>query len=473
MRNTKRARPVALLLGCLLLPGLAPRAATFDPPVGEAVAWLLEHNRDYQKALAEREKARMNVVEAASTALPNLSATATGTRLGKVQSFLWEVDSTETAELKVAAEDNYKLGLNLTQLLFSGSAFQAIGVSRSYERVSDAALIVERATLLKTYLTGYAQMGMLEDLTDLNQEVVAQTQARLDDARLLHEIGSLSRFDLLRSEVEHMNSIPALREAEHGYSQAAAGLALQLNLPPGQDLEAHDFDLRCDLLEAEFPGLLDGRRLESGIGPEDQRRLVEFALAHRAEVALSSNLVTGYRRAVKVYQAEHLPTLAAFANWERANQWDMFSQSESWNNSWNMGLQASLPLFNGFRTTSQVVKSRQDLRKARADDSVLQDAIRLECRTALDELQRRSLDMQAWSRNSEAAAEGLKIAETRREGGAGSELELRDARMAMKAARLNEAQARFELLKARIGLLHALGLLDQTSYQDLNYKSEE
>jgi outer membrane protein TolC len=473
MRRNSWPRQAAALVCLALLAGPVLAGERFEPPVADAVKYLLEHNRDYQKALADRRKAHLNVIETGSSTLPSVTFNATGTRLGKVQSFLWETSDSTTMNLKVAAADNYSFGVNATQLLFSGSAFQAIGVARSYERVSEAALATQRAALIKGFLSGYAGMALLEELASLNQEIVTQTKARFDDARLLQEMGALSRFDLLRSEVEYMNSVPALREAENLLGQAEAGLVLQLGLAPGTRLGTHDFDIRCAPLEADFPGLLGGPREAGDLPESDRQRLLDFALAHRPETDLSANAVEGYRRAVRVYQSGHLPTVAAFANWEHANQWDMFSQNESWRSSWNVGLQASVPLFTGFRTSAQVAKGRQDLRKAREDDSQLMDAIRLELRTALDELQRRSLDMEAWSRNAEAAAEGLRIAETRRESGAGSELELRDARTAMKAARVNQSQARHDLLTARIGLLHALGLLDQTSYTDLSTPSEE
>jgi outer membrane protein TolC len=469
MRRTNLSRTVVLgVAGMLLVVRPLWAGERFDPPVGEAVSYLLEHNREYQKAQADRKKAHLTVIETGSASLPSLSLTATGTRLGNIQSFNWETSDTTSMVLQTAAEDNYSVGLNATQLLFSGSAFQAIGVARSYERVSEAALSVQRAALLRDFLSGYAGLDLLSELVDLNGEMVTQTKARFDDARLLQEMGGLSRFDLLRSEVEYMNSVPALREAENLLSQAEAGLVLTLGLAPGTTLGTHDFDLNCAELEALFPGLLNGPAGISGLQEGELLRLLDFALLHRPETALSSNSVEGYRRAVRVYQSDFLPTLAAFANWQRANQWDMFSQTETWNNSWNAGVQLSVPIFNGFRTTAQVAKGRQDLRKAREDDSQLKDAIRLELRTAVDEVQRRSLDMQAWSRNAEAAQEGLGIAETRRESGAGSELELRDARMAMKAARVNQAQARHDLLTARVHLLHALGLLDRTTYLDRN-----
>lgn len=458
IRRTLRALAFgAVLLGAALA-GRPARAqsTTFDLPPGEAVEWLLEHNRSYIKAQADLGQAKMDVVESASSAWPQLSASATGTRLGNIQSFQFD-----SLTLATAADNNYAFSLNASQLLFDGSVLYAIGVSRSYERVSEAGLRQSREALLRDFLTSYAGLAMLDELTALNREMVARTKARYEDAALLAEIGSMSRYDLLRSEVEYMNSVPALREAENLAAKAESGLRLMLDLDPGVDVVTHVFTLHAPRLDERFPGLLE-RLVDGEPAEEIVAALTEFALEVRPETALTANAVEGYRRAVGVYRSQHWPVLSAFANWERANQWDLFSQSDLWNNSWNAGLRLSVPIFNGFRTSSQVARSKLDLVKARQNDSELRDAIRMETRTAWDELQRRLLDFAAWSRNSEAAQEGLDIARARRENGAGSELELRDARTAMKAARANLAQARYDLLKSRVDLLHALGLMDGT-----------
>lgn len=458
-------KPIFRLWLLLLLPvlvGTLHADQIFDPPVGEAVEWLLEHNREYSKAQADLEKARMDVRAAASDAYPSVEATASGTRLGNIQSFEFEGED-GTSVLKTAAEDNYSLSLGASQLLFSGSVFNAIGVARSYREVAENALRTERESLVRDFLTLYARITTLEELRQLNLEIVEQTKARYEDARLLQEIGSISRYDLLRSEVEYLNSVPELRESENLLDEALKALALQLDLEPGTRVQSHRFHLTNPVLAEAFPGLVSTPPDLGRVTPE---QLTRFALQHRPETGIATHSVEGYRRAVNVYRSQSLPTLAAFANWERATSWDLFAQSDDWLNSWNAGLQLKLPLFTGFRTSSQVRKGKQDLVKAQADESQLMDAIRLEVETALNELERRALDHTAWQRNVEAAEEGLLIAETRRSAGAGSELELRDARMAMKAARVNRADADYNLLKARINLYHALGMMDQTEYID-------
>jgi outer membrane protein len=448
----------------LLLVNLAgaQEQATFDQPPGEAVEWLLAHNREYQKALADMEKARLNVQDAAADAFPQLSASATGTRLGNIQSFSFETDD-GPSNLMTAAEDNYSLTLGATQLLFSGSVLNAIGVSRSYSQVAEHGLRATREALLRDFLLLYARLNLLEKLRQLNEDLVSQTQARYEDAKLLSEIGALSRFDLLRSEVEYLNSIPALREAENLKDEATRALALMLDLDPGIVIVTHDFSMCNTVLKQQFGPLCQDLPDVAAI---DRDALIDFAAENRPETQVAEHSVEGYRRAVNVYRSQMLPTLAAFANWERVTSWDLFAQNDEWRNSWNAGLQVSVPIFTGFRTSAQIQMGKQDLKKARADQELLHDAIALDVETAMNELARRTLDMEAWQRNVEAASEGYAIAENRRASGAGSELELRDARNAMKAAELNRAEAEYNLLSARIQLAHALGMMDQTDYID-------
>ncbi|MCA9785888.1 MAG: TolC family protein, partial [Candidatus Cloacimonetes bacterium] len=299
-----------------------------------------------------------------------------------------------------------------------------------------------RQTLVQSFLEQYAQVILLRDLVDLNQQIVEQTKAHFDEATLLDQMGSLSRYDLLRSEVEYLNSIPALREAEKNLSTAENALRITLGLDPEAELVLHKFNVVVDLAT-------------------DPQSLEEMAARNRPEILLAENAVEGYRRGVNVYRADQWPVLNAFANAERSNVWDLFSQNDSWQNSWNAGVSLSVPLFSGFRKDAQVQKGKLSLLRARADLALTRDQVRLQTRAAMDELQRSQADLTAWQRNVEAAEEGLRIASLRNESGSGSGLELRDARTARKLAGVNLATAEYKLRVAQVNLLHAVGDIDR------------
>ncbi len=453
IRNATLALVALGVLACL--PAKATlRAEVFSMSVSESVDYLLANNRDYQKALADLEQARLRVMETGSSALPQVDLGYTATRLGNTEGI-----SLSDSLSMTPASNTYSYSLGATQLLFSGQVFYAIGAARSYREVAEAQLRSTRAGLIRSFLEQYAQVQLLRELVDLNEEVVAQARARYEDATLLHEIGSLSRYDLLRNEVEYMNSIPALREAENGLDYAESSLRLMLNLPSGTRLEIHGFDLQDEVLtrfSAEAGETQGHGELTADWLPDLQKR----ALQQRPEMRITQQSVEGYKRGLRSYQAELLPTVAAFYNLERARPGDMFGISDEWHNSWNAGINVSLPIFTGLGRYARIKSAKQDLRKAGEDKSMMEDQIRIEVEFIGRELERRLLDYAAWERNAEAAEEGLRIARMRRDGGAGSEIELRDARTAMKAARANLAQARYDLITARINFLHALGELD-------------
>lgn len=444
---TRRSLAVLALAGLLAAPSLAEPETSgerFDLPADQAIPWLLEHNRDYRKQLADRETARQEVRRSSGEALPSLEAGLNYTRIGNISEFSFDPDGAgpeDSAVLKTTAEDSYSGSLHLNQPLFNGAVFAAIGVARSYSEVAEHGLDAARHALVRSFLDEYAQLLLLRDLVELHEQIVEQTRVHHEEAKLLAGIGGLSRYDLLRSEVEYLNSIPALREAEKNRTAAENALRITLGLGPDTELVPRPF-----LLDVE--------------SYNDPAQLEQLAASQRAEVAAAASAVEGYRRGVWVYRADQWPVLSAFANAERSNVWDLFSQDDSWQTGWNAGLSLSVPLFSGFRKDAQVQKGKQDLRKATADLETVRDRVRLEARAAWDELERSRADLAAWQRNVEAAEEGLKIATARHESGGGSGLELRDALTARKLAGVNLATAEYKLRVAQVELLHAVGALD-------------
>ncbi len=229
-----------------------------------------------------------------------------------------------------------------------------------------------------------------------------------------------------------------------------------LDLDPNQDVKAWPLVFQHQELQASFPHILSGEA--------DLEQLVAHAMRMRPELRLSANAIQGFDRAVKVYKSKRLPTLAAFANWERQNQWDLFAQKDATSNSWNAGVSLSLPLFTGFNTYSRIQKGRIDLETARLQNSELVDGIALEVETALDEVRRLHQEIEALKHGVGVATESLSMISTLRDHGKSSEIELRDASLASKAARINLAQGRFELLMAQSALLTSIGELESTAF---------
>lgn len=428
----------------ILLPIDELLAKTFDSRVDESIDYLLEQNREFKKDKADRKSAGLNVREARSAVFPSISLDGNYSYLGNIQSFEFDTDGPEgdpPSNLKAASENMFKGTLSLHQSLFSGSVFGAIKVAKSYQAAAENQLIGQQNSLIRDYLTSYGQVIMLADFVEVNREMVDYTKSHFEEAKLLYGIGAVDNYTLLRAEVDHLNSIPSFKDSEKAYKAAISGLKLMLNLNENDKMVLHEFDVELEMTD-------------------NWDELTQKAKNNRPEIEAMRYIARAYEQAIGIYNSERIPTLSGFGNFSVENQWDMFSQKENWNESWVVGLNLSVPIFSGFRISSRIQKSKLDYNRARQDESILTDGILIELQIAYDDYLRSNSDFDAWFRNVELANEGFKIAKLRWTNGNGSELELRDARIALKSAQANLSAAKFDLLQTKILLVYAIGEID-------------
>ncbi len=423
-------------------------AKTVSMDVEAAIKHLLENNRDFKKSEADLKKAGYNVRESASSAFPSVRLEGNLLKNGMIQTFEMPGGDSTMTEMQMTPDNIYRGTFVTEQLLFSGSAFGGYRVAQSYKKVADFAHKGNRNNLLQGFLVAYAQYMMLSDLVELQTENMELSKSHFDEAKLLNEIGAVDRFTLLRSEVEYLNSIPALREAEKNLQAAKSNLKLMLNLEKSVDLDLTPYEIKNEFRS-------------------DVTDIQNLARQQRPEIGAVENTAKAYKRAISVYRSTGWPTLSAYFNYNYEkfeNSQASFGPSGEWNDNWVAGLSLNIPIFTGFNTWSKIQKGKVDYQKAAYDQSVLYDQIDLSVELAYDEYVRSSTDFDAWFRNVELAEEGLKIAELRWNNKGGSDLELRDTRLALKATKVNLSRAKFNLLKAKVDLLFAFGALDNIQF---------
>ncbi len=117
-------------------------------------------------------------------------------------------------------------------------------------------------------------------------------------------------------------------------------------------------------------------------------------------------------------------------------------------NGWFFGVSGSWDLFDGFATAGRVKQARAILETARVtyDDSVRQ--VELEVQQAYANLQQARETIQSQQKNVEQALEALRLANERLAAGAGTQLDVLDARVALTRARSTEVEARADYSKA-------------------------
>ena len=176
---------------------------------------------------------------------------------------------------------------------------------------------------------------------------------------------------------------------------------------------------------------------------------IELILAHETEQTATLQQ--------RISALGDMPVVRLFANYGIKNGFE--PDLDAWRGNWAMGAVASIPLFNGNRTSSQVEESKAlvEMEQARTSGTL---------RQILSEVEQACADVQATEQKVEIsrvqlqqAHEAVAIARTRYEVGAVTNLDLLDAETAESASKLTNLQALYQYALSRYTLQQTTGTL--------------
>jgi HAE1 family hydrophobic/amphiphilic exporter-1 len=107
-----------------------------------------------------------------------------------------------------------------------------------------------------------------------------------------------------------------------------------------------------------------------------------------------------------------------------------------------MGVFATVPLFDGFRTKGRVAQTRSEQASLTLDELKTRENIALEVRRAIDDVREAAAILQALSSTVQQAEQLLGLAEKGFELGVKTRLDVQDADLNVRSARANLAAAR-------------------------------
>jgi outer membrane protein len=127
--------------------------------------------------------------------------------------------------------------------------------------------------------------------------------------------------------------------------------------------------------------------------------------------------------------------------------------------SWSAGVTLSWPIFDGGLTSARAHEADANVRAARAQETALEQQVRLEVEQARLGVVGAKAAMDAAAQALDNAKVRLQLAEGRYAQGVGSVIELGDAQVALTGAAAQRVQADYDLASARAQLIKAVGRL--------------
>jgi outer membrane protein len=180
------------------------------------------------------------------------------------------------------------------------------------------------------------------------------------------------------------------------------------------------------------------------------------ALANRAELKAAAAQLSAAERQVRAVRAERLPSVAAFA--------DDGATGKSTNhllNTWSWGVQASIPVFDGFRREGRIAEQRAASREFEARQKDLRDQVDAEIQIAYVELAAARTQVEAALERQRLATQEVAQARDRFSSGVSGNADVIVASQNLNAARTFLVDARASLLLAQVMWARAQGIVTQ------------
>jgi len=419
--------------------------------LSEALRIAAEQNRDIQKAREYRNWVQGKYLEERASALPQATFSASllrnydDSQNELFKSFMPSSDSGSTSSTGIGdifggRQDVRSAQFTVKQVVFTwGQVGAAVRAAKLGFEFSDAQLRRFRQTVARDVTTAFWDVLAARELEAIVKQDLAQKERLLAETTKRQSAGTATDFDVLAAQVAVENARPAVIRGQNTVRIARDRLGFLL-----ADT-SHDVDVDGTL----------------GTAPESLPAYADAlatALKSRPELVEIDSTRGIYGELATIAGAGDKPRLDFSASWgKRSLGLKTLSSSGT---TWNAGLFATIPLFDGSRTKGRVAQARSDLASITIDGVKLREAIALEVRTAVNAVGEATEIMTALAGTVKQAERLLFLAEKGFELGVKTRLEVQDAELNRSVARANLARAQRDYRVARVNLEWVAGTLD-------------
>jgi outer membrane protein len=362
-----------------------------------------------------------------------------------------------------AAPNTVILGLTLSQNIFTAGKLDAATKSTEAARTSaELNLDAARAQLALDVAKAYYDAVTSEQLTQIADSTLAQTERTLQQTQVSRSIGASAEFDLLRARVSRDNQRPVVIQARGNRDIALLRLRQLLGIPLTTPLTLTT-PIRDDgvagaepaAVQLSQPMMLPGR--EKGV-------VADTSVAHRSSVKAAEANVVSQEYALRAANWNRLPSLQFSSLYQRfgyppdgtflPNSFSQFYPN------WTAALGLSIPVFLGGKLTGDRMIAEANFAEAKQTLAQTKELAELDALTALTTLNQSLAAYAASVGTDEQAAKAYSIAEVRYREGISTQVELEQSRTQYQQARLNRVHAArdLEVARLRVALLKDLPL---------------
>src|SRR5438477_12945047 len=402
--------------------------------LNEAILTALQQNPDVLRARQEIERTKGLFIQLRAAAMQQVLANACFQDLDlhiqhiNAPSTIGGGQTGGQAVNLVSAERSYSLEIEANQVIFSGGRVPVQMCSASFQRQSSYYGFRNAIDQVVATVRQQFYLVLLDRaLIGVQEESVRLLQSQLQDQQNRFEAGTVPRFNVLQAQVALSNQLPQLITARNNYTISQLQLGKTLGL---------DFDPRG----GDRPPLEAVGELIYGPREIPVTQAIALAKENRPFLKQQKATVLSNNSQVGVARSGYFPQINALAGTELRSSplTDNIRESRT---GYIFGATGTWAIWDWGATFGRVQQAKAILEQSKVtlDDDVRQ--VELEVQQAFANiLQGREL-VKATEKSVEQAAEALRLAYARLDAGAGTQLEVLDARTQLTTAQSNRLQA--------------------------------
>ena len=408
---------------------------TLTLTLDQAIDFALLNNPEVAQLTLAYEKSKTQVGQSISRFYPNITASGYFAYVTDVP--VIEFDS---IPIPFGTHENYALQVSLQQVLFTwGKLYNAYKISDLAKDIVELSLIRKQQEVRYSVTDAFYGLLVLDEYTRQTRASLEQLERFAASVETRFKAGLVSRFDLLRAQVQVENLKPQVIQTENTLNLAREGFKMLL----GMELD------KAFTLEGEL------RMIEEDFSLD---LLIDDAIQSRAEIKNLKKTERIAQLSQAIARRANLPSVVGGATYERRKPFSI--TGEEWGSSLTFNIGFEFPLFTGFNNLYKSREAGLVIKEARLALESLERAIIVEVKTAYLTYLAAKEAIDAAEKNVGQAREAFNIIETRYKNGLATNLEVLDTELAYRQAQVNYLTALKNYNTALAEIYKAIGKED-------------
>lgn len=415
--------------------------------IQQAVEYAAKNNVQVKNALLNIQSQQQTNREITAAALPNITGSAGITDYIKIPTSLLPGEifgqpAGTYIPVQFGTKYNSTATIQLQQLLFDGQVFIALQArATSIEFQTKNKEVTEE--VIKTNIHKiYYQLVLSKTQLELLDANIARLEKLKHDAGELYKNGFAEKLDLDKISVQLANLQTEKTKALNSISIGYLGLKTLMGMPVKDTLVLTD-KISDEQVKEDFSN-------DTAYQYTDRKEFQYLSLGKKLN-----------EFNIKRYQLSYIPTLSltgAYSKNAQRNKFDIFGKGDWFTTSY-VGLNLSVPIFDGFARSARIKRSRIELKQTENQLENLKLTIDSEVEQAKINFKSALATMITQKKNMELAEEVYNQTKKKFEVGTGSNTEITAAQTDLVTAQTNYISSLYSAIIAKVDYQKATGKL--------------